>query len=77
MATAKDYYLQGCKNWAGKITETEIDATKVITIPARIHHIKVLSTQTLPIVKSKGIVQLSTRMLLAKASVCITNKIKV
>ena len=30
MATAKDYYLQGCKNWAGKITETEIDATKVI-----------------------------------------------
>ena len=56
---------------------SNIDATKVIIIPARIHHIKVLSTQTLPIVKSKGIVQLSTRILLAKASVCISNKTKV
>jgi hypothetical protein len=56
--------------------ERNIDDKKVIIIAASIHHIKVLSTQILPIVKSNGIVQLSTRMPLAKASVCISNKIK-
>jgi hypothetical protein len=30
MATAKDYYLQGCRYWADRITETEVDATKVV-----------------------------------------------
>lgn len=30
MATAREYYLRGCKNWAGKITETEASATEVI-----------------------------------------------
>ena len=54
--------------------ERNIDDKKVITIAARIHHIKVLSTQMLPIVKSNGIVQLSTRIVLAKASVLRKNK---
>jgi len=36
----------------------------------------VLSTQTLPIVKSNGIVHLSTRMVLAKALVGANNKKK-
>lgn len=30
MASARNYYLQGCKDWADRITETEVDATKVI-----------------------------------------------
>jgi hypothetical protein len=30
MATAREYYFQQCKRWAEQITETEIDATKVI-----------------------------------------------
>jgi hypothetical protein len=54
--------------------ERNIDDKKVIIIAARIHHIKVLSTQMLPIVKSNGIVQLSTRIVLAKASVLKINK---
>ena len=54
--------------------ERNIDDKKVIIIAARIHHIKVLSTQMLPIVKSNGIVQLSTRIVLAKASVLRKNK---
>ena len=54
--------------------ERNIDDKKVITIAARNHHIKVLSTQMLPIVKSNGIVQLSTRIVLAKASVLRKNK---
>ena len=54
--------------------ERNIDDKKVIIIAARIHHIKVLSTQILPIVKSNGIVQLSTRIVLAKASVLRKNK---
>ena len=54
--------------------DRNIDDKKVIIIAARIHHIKVLSTQMLPIVKSNGIVQLSTRIVLAKASVLRKNK---
>jgi hypothetical protein len=54
--------------------ERNIDDKRVIIIAARIHHIKVLSTQMLPIVKSNGIVQLSTRIVLAKASVLKINK---
>jgi len=54
--------------------ERNIDDKKVIIITARIHHIKVLGTQMLPIVKSNGIVQLSTRIVLAKASVLRKNK---
>ena len=54
--------------------DRNIDDKKVIIIAARIHHIKVLSTQILPIVKSNGIVQLSTRIVLAKASVLRKNK---
>jgi len=30
MATAREYYFQQCKNWADKITETEVGATEVI-----------------------------------------------
>ena len=30
MATARDYYFQQCKRWAEQITETEVNATKVI-----------------------------------------------
>ena len=30
MATARDYYYQQCREWADKITETEIHATKVV-----------------------------------------------
>jgi hypothetical protein len=30
MASARDYYYQECREWADKITETEVDATKVV-----------------------------------------------
>ena len=30
MASAKDYYLQGCRYWADRITETEVYATEII-----------------------------------------------
>lgn len=30
MASARDYYIQGCRYWADKITETEVEATKAV-----------------------------------------------
>jgi len=30
MASAREYYYQECREWADKITETEVDATKVV-----------------------------------------------
>lgn len=30
MASAKDYYLEKCRRWADSITETEVNATKVV-----------------------------------------------
>ena len=30
MAIARDYYLEKCRRWADSITETEVEATKVV-----------------------------------------------